>query len=107
MKRKVKDRWFYETVPALTVPALLLNDACPVSDALPLFPRAPLLMDDDARSAAQAQGDEEMTETMTKPCDEDWELYYPPWSIHLHPGRWEYYQMESTQEKLRHRVGIY
>ena len=60
-KTKVQDRWFYETVPALTVPAPAIDDA----------------------------------------IDEDWELYYPIWEIHKHPGAWDYFKLDSTQETLR------
>ena len=96
-KTKVQDRWFYETVPALTVPALtdpaltepaltdpvLTVPACtvPACTVPALTLTVPGAIDDDE--------------------EEDWELYYPPWAIHKHPGAWEYYKLESTQEKLR------
>ena len=91
-KTKVQERWFYETVPALTVPALtepaltdpvLTVPACtvPACTVSALTLTVPGCYDDDD--------------------EEDWELYYPPWAIHMHPGAWEYYKLESTQEKLR------
>ena len=33
--------------------------------------------------------------------DEDWELFYPCWELHKHPGAWHYYKLDSTQEALR------
>ena len=88
-KTKVQGRWFYETVPALTVPAFtdraltvpaLTVPACTVpACTVPAF-------------------------TLTVPAideDWDWELYYPPWDIHMHPGAWDYFKLESTQEALR------
>ena len=91
-KTKVQERWFYETVPALTDPALtepaltdpvLTVPACtvPACTVPALTLTVPGCFDDDD--------------------EEDWELYYPPWAIHKHPGAWEYYKLESTQEKLR------
>ncbi len=75
------------TDPALTVPALTVP-ACAVPACTVPACTVPAL-------------------TLTVPAiDEDWELYYPPWDIHKHPGAWEYYKLESTQEKLRHRVGM-
>ncbi len=87
---KVQDRWFYETVPAMTVPALTVSALAVPALTVPALTVPAMTVP-----------------AMTKPYDEDLKLYYPPWSIHLHPGMWEYYRLESTQEKLRHRAGMY
>ena len=80
-KTKVQDRWFYETVPALTDPALTDPGLTVPALTVPaLTVPAPAI--DDA-------------------IDEDWELYYPIWEIHKHPGAWDYFKLDSTQEALR------
>ncbi len=104
-KTKVQDRWFYETVPALTVPALtdpaltepaltdpvLTVPACTVpACTVPAF----------TLTVPGAIDDEE---------EEDWELYYPPWAIHKHPGAWEQARVNTGKLKLqaqRRREGM-
>ena len=102
-KTKVQDRWFYETVPALTVPAL--TDPALTEPALtdPVLTVPACTVPACTVPACTVPA---LTLTVPAAIDEDWELYYPYWEIHKHPGAWEYYKLESTQEKLRHRVGM-
>ncbi len=95
----MQDRWFYETVPALTVPALTDPALTVPALTVPAL-TVPALTVPACTVPA-------LTLSVLVPAiDEDWELYYPPWDIHKHPGAWEYYKLQSKQEKLRHRVGM-
>ncbi len=90
-KTKVQDRWFYETVPALTDPALTdpaLTDPALTDPALTVPALTVPALTDHAPAIDDA-------------IDEDWEVYYPIWEIHKHPGAWDYFKLDSTQEALR------
>ncbi len=97
-KTKAQDRWFYEAVPALTVPAL--TDPA-LTDPVLTVPACTVPACTVPPCTVTA-----LTLTVPAAIDEDWELFYPPWDIHKHPGAWEYYKLDSTQEKLRQRMVV-
>ena len=100
-KTKVQDRWFYETVPALNDPAL--TDPALTEPALtdPVLTVPACTVPACTVPACTVPA---LNLTVPAAIDEDWELYYPYWEIHKHPGAWDYYKLWSTQEKLRQRV---
>ena len=101
-KTKAQDRWFYEAVPALTVPALTDPALTEPALTVPALTVPVLTVPACTVPACTVPA---LTLTVPGAFDddeeEDWKLYYPPWAIHKHPGAWEYYKLESTQEKLR------
>ncbi len=81
----MQDRWFYETVPALTDPALTdpaLTDPALTDPGLTV----PALTVPALTVPAP---------TIDDAIDEDWELYYPIWEIHKHPGAWDYFNVSE------------
>ena len=105
-KTKVQDRWFYETVPALTGPAMTVPALPDPALPDPALPDPALTVPTLTVPALTVPACTVPALTSTEPeIDEDWELYYPLWEIHKHPGAWDYYKLDSTQKLLRQRFG--